>query len=270
MKCLILSLIVLALAYGPVSAAPDPESVVREDVRALTENDMAALMALFGEDSKVFVLPTDPDRLTGELSTRIGTQDQRRLAFTPMANPQRTEIAEMVSAGDLVIAKLRLSEPPTFADPTYSLVIFRIRDGKIFRLWHVAKAAAQPAREAASRAVIERFVKANNAGDVEALVAQFSPLAKNFRNTGDPDRLGDKPSTRMVDEASRRAAFSRMAATGNLAQVEVMGMVALGDLVVSRDVATLPGGAVVDGISAYRIHDGKIVHDWYVYEQPRS
>jgi hypothetical protein len=60
-----------------------------------------------------------------------------------------------------------------------------------------------------------------------------------------------------------------MFATGGAAQVETLNTVALGNLVVAREVATLPSGKVVDEMSVYRVENGLILHDWLVYEQAR-
>lgn len=262
MKRLILTVLFAAMAAGPVAAA-DPETVVREDVRAMAEGDGAALLALFDEESRIFALPTDPERLTGELSTRIGLQDQRRAVFLqpPPGGAQPVEIVEMVSAGDLVVARLKAHDPQAPDNPTHTLVIFRIEGQRIVNLWHVARMTSPDAgREAASRAVIRRLAAAGREGDVEAVLAQFSPEARNFSNSGDPHRLGDRPLTGAINEAARRAFHARMFMDGSPAQIETSDIVTLGDLIVTRRAA--PRGAIT--IRVYRILDGRIAHSWCI------
>ncbi len=60
-----------------------------------------------------------------------------------------------------------------------------------------------------------------------------------------------------------------MFAKGAPAQVETLGTVALGNMVVAREVATLPTGKVLDEISVYRIDNGLIERDWFVFDQAR-
>ena len=202
----------------------------------------------------------------------MGTQEQRKAFFGEMLARRplaRTELLASVAAGDLVAAKLKFTDPDN-SSPGYGLAIYRVRDGLIQDLWHLAQAEQDDA--AASRSaeeVIAKFGAANNRGDVEAFLALFSPQAKNFRNTGDPHALGDKPSARIVDEKTRRAAYLQMFANGAPAQVQTLGTVALNDMIVVREVATLPTGKVIDEISVYRIENGLIVRDWFIFDQAR-
>ena len=73
----------------------------------------------------------------------------------------------------------------------------------------------------------------------------------------------------MVDERSRREAYLKMFAKGAPAQVQTLGTVALGDMIVARETATLPTGKVLDELSVYRIENGLIVHDWFIFYQAR-
>jgi hypothetical protein len=254
------------------AASTDPQAVVRADVQALNDGNAASLLALFAADARIFRVPKDRDRLTGDLSDKMGTQEQRKAFFGEMLARRplaRTELLATVAAGDLVAAKLKFTNPDN-SPPGYGLAIYRVRDGLIQDLWHLAQAEQDDA--AASRSageVIAKLGAANNRGDVEAFLALFSPQAKNFRNTGDPHALGDKPSARIVDEKTRRAAYLQMFANGAPAQVQTLGTVALNDMIVVREVATLPTGKVIDEISVYRVENGLIVHDWFIFDQAR-
>lgn len=250
----------------------EPQAVVRADVQALNDGNAASLLALFAPDARIFKVPRDADRLTGDLSDKMGTQQQRKAFFGEMLARRplvRTDLLATVAAGDLVAAKLKFTNPDG-SPPGYGLAIYRVRDGLIQDLWHIALAQQDDAAVArSSQEVVARFAAANNRGDVEAFLALFSPRAKNFRNTGDPHALGDKPSTKIVDEKSRRDAYLQMFANGAPAQVETLGTIALNDMVVAREVATLPTGKVVDEISVYRIENGLIVRDWFIFDQAR-
>ena len=61
-----------------------------------------------------------------------------------------------------------------------------------------------------------------------------------------------------------------MFANGAPAQVETLGTVALDNLVVASEVATPPTGKVIDEMSVYQIENGKIVRDWFVFDQARD
>ncbi len=269
--------VVLVLLHASLAAAAgagmDAEAVVRAEVQALNDGDASAVLAFFSPEAKVFRVPENPDRLVGPLSEKMGTHEQRRSFFTERLSrrtPSGVELLDLVSAGDLVVAKLRFTDPPEVSRTEYVLAIYRVREGLIRNLWHVASShedPAAPAREAEE--VIRRFAESNNRGDVEAFLALFSPHAKNFRNSGDLDALGDKPSATMVDETSRRAAYLKMFAKGAPAQVQTVGTVALGNMIAAREIATLADGKVLDEISVYRVEKGLILQDWFIFYQAR-
>jgi hypothetical protein len=263
----------IRMEFTRVAAANiDPQAVVRADVQALNDGNAASLLALFAADARIFKVSEDPDRLTGDLSDKMGTQDQRKSYFGAMLSRRpvtRVDLLDSVAAGDLVAAKLKFTSPDG-SPPGYTLAIYRVRDGLIQDLWHIARAEQDDA--AASRTaedVIARFGAANNRGDVAAFLALFSPTAKNFRNTGNPHTLGDKPSVRIVDEKTRRAAYQEMFAKGAPAQVQTVGTVALNDMIVVSETATLPSGKVADEMSVYRIANGRIERDWFIFDQQR-
>ena len=65
-------------------------------------------------DARVFRVPQDRDRLTGDLSDKMGTQEQRKAFFGEMLARRplaRTELLASVAAGDLVAAKLKFTNP---------------------------------------------------------------------------------------------------------------------------------------------------------------
>ena len=263
----------IRMDFTRVAAAKvDPQAVVRADVQALNDGKAATLLSLFAADARVFRTPEDSDRLTGVLSDTMGTQEQRKAYFSEMLARRplaRVDLLDIVAAGDLVAAKLKFSTPDG-SPPGYVLGIYRIRDGLIQDLWHIVRAEQDDAAKSrAAEDVVAKFAAANNRGDLEAFLALFSPKAKNFRNSGDPHALGDKPSARIVDEKTRRAAYAQMFANGAPAQVETLGTVALNDTIVAREVATLPSGKVLDEISVYRIENGLIVRDWFIFDQAR-
>jgi hypothetical protein len=76
--------------------------------------------------------------------------------------------------------------------------------------------------------------------------------------------IGDKPSVSIVDERTRREAYTKMFANGAPARVETLGTVALGGMILASEVATLPDGKVADEMSVYRIENGSIARDWFV------
>ena len=123
------------------AASTDPQAVVRADVQALNDGNAASLLALFAADARVFRVPQDRDRLTGDLSDQMGTQEQRKAFFGEMLARRplaRTELLATVAAGDLVAAKLKFINPDN-SSPGYGLAIYRVRDGLIQDLWHLRR-----------------------------------------------------------------------------------------------------------------------------------
>jgi hypothetical protein len=184
------------------------------------------------------------------------------------------ELLDIASAGDLALVKLKFNDHSDPARSEFILSMYRVRDGLIQDLWHLVRvdsagAAAGSKGQSEAEAVVHRLAEVNNRGDVEAFLALFSPHAKNFRNSGEPHTIGDKPSTRMVDQKTRREAYLKMFANGAPAQVQILGTIGLGNMIAAREVATLPTGKVIDEISIYRVEDGLIQHDWFVYYQER-
>jgi hypothetical protein len=179
-------------------------------------------------------------------------------------------LLDIAAAGDLVAAKLRFSDHVEGSRPSFALLLYRVREGLIQDLWELARVDADTAgarREAED--VVRRLAEVNNRGDLEGFLKLFSPAAKNFRNSGAPHMIGDKPSVSIVDEKTRREAYSKMFANGAPAQVETLGTVALGDMILVSEIARLPEGKVVDEMSVYRIENGSIVRDWFIYYQAR-
>ena len=69
----------IRMNFTRVAAATiEPQAVVRADVQALNDGNAPVLLSLFAADGRIFRTPDDPDHLTGPLSDKMGTQDQRR------------------------------------------------------------------------------------------------------------------------------------------------------------------------------------------------
>jgi len=265
-------LLAATLLAAPGRAQPGcvPADIVRADAAALSSGRPAELLSLFDEAARVFAAPRDPARLTGELSDRLGTHEQRRATFASFAGeaPDRTQVLDIATVGDLAIAKLGITGARD-GRRSFRLVGFRVRNCRIVDLWHIGRADSDDGSPRAT-GVVDRLVRTNNEGDVEGFLGTFAPDVLNFRNSGDPHAIGDKPSRWNSDPVGRRALFEKMFASGGAAQVRTERVFAVGDLVVSQDVATLPGGRVLDEISIYRIGSGRITHDWLIAEQPRT
>jgi hypothetical protein len=265
---------VIRMEFKRTAAARDmtnPEAVVRADVHALNQGNHVARLALFSRDARVFEPSEDPDRLAGNLSDTMGTHEQREKSLPKtLANHHlpHVELHHIASAGDLVVAKLRFSDHSDATRTRHELNLYRVRNGSIQDLWHLARTAVADA--AASRKadeIVRKLSEANNRGDLEAFLALFSPQAKGFHNS-EPHILGDKPAVG-VDEKARRDTYTKMFANGAQAQVQTLGTVALGNMIVAREAATLPTGKVVDELGVYRIENGLIVRDWLIFNQVR-
>lgn len=263
----------LALALMPINsgaafaqAAPTPEQVVLAHAEAWSNGDLPGLLALFSDDARSHERPTDPHKLTGELSDTIGSKEQLAAYLESMSDrpPTREKIVEMATVGDLVIAAGESSDPPDHAATMRFLTGYRVRDGRIRDVWHIAWIPARAPAGPDPAEVIRQLIAANNARDADRFLALFSPDAKTFRYSDDPRKLADTPSRTLVDAASRER-FFRGYFAGAPVQVEAVKLFSVGDLVVEQSHVTgfadAPG-KIVNEISIYRIRDGRIVDDW--------
>jgi hypothetical protein len=271
--------ILLALALGflandpAVAATSSPEEVVRQEVAALTSGDIEALAALFSEDATIFGVPSDPRRLVGEPARDTSGHETTRsmlaaLLAALLADPQapdRHEIVDMTSIGDLVIAQLKVTDAPLYQTSRYGLVAYRVSHGSIRDLWHIALASdASVLRNPRASDAISQLVDANNRGDVEAFLDLFDPDARNYARAAEPFRLSDVRSQKIADHATRGEFFRAMFATGAPVQVTPVKTLVFGDLVIAREEAVKTDGTVLDELSIYRVRNGSILDDWFV------
>ena len=273
---ILLILLIALLATPPAfaaeaTAANAEEAVVLKDSAALNNADLDALMAVLAPSLRLYKRPTEPHSLVGPVSDKIGTRDQVQSFFREaFKQPQgRHEVLEMVSLGDLVLAHVEFQQPGETA--THQMLTgFRVRNGLIEAIWHIARAENAPADSgAAAQAVIRRFNEAADRNDVDAFLALFAPDARNFHFRNAPDTLGGGPSKSITDAASRERVFRKMFAE-QPARIEVLDGFAVGEWVVSHDRATQKDGSASEGVSIYRVQNGRIVDDWYVAQKQVS
>ena len=272
MRLLVMLFLLLILPPAlAVEATADnaEEAVVLKDSAALNAADLDALLAVLSPSLRIYKRPAEPHALAGPQSDKIGTYEQVREFFgeTFKQGPQgRHDVRAMVSLGDLVLAQVEF-RLPNAAAVTRQLTAFRVRNGLIEAIWHVARVEnATEDSGAPAQDVIRRFNAAADRNDVDAFLALFSPEARNFHFRNAPDVLGGGPSKSIVDAASRERVFRTMFAE-RPARIEAIDGFAVGDFVVSHDRATQKDGAVNEGLSIYRVQGGLIVDDWYVAER---
>ncbi|MEG3791801.1 nuclear transport factor 2 family protein [Lysobacter sp. CCNWLW3] len=272
MRSLVLILALLAAspaAAVEATATNAEEVVVLKDSAALNNADLGALMAVLAPSLRIYKPPVEPHSLVGPLSEKIGTYEQVRSFFSEnfKQGPQgRHEVLDMVSMGDLVLAHVEFQFLGQ-AETHQMLTGFRVRNGLIESIWHIARADNAPVDSgAAAQAVIRRFNEAADRNDVDTFLAQFSPDARNFHFRNAPDAFGGGPSKSITDAASRERVFRQMFAQ-RPARIEVLEGLAVGEWVVSHDRATQKDGTVSEGLSIYRVQGGKIVDDWYLAER---
>ncbi|WP_165357117.1 nuclear transport factor 2 family protein [Sphingosinicella sp. CPCC 101087] len=120
--------------------------------------------------------------------------------------------------------------------------------------------------EAAPEQVVRKLLDAGNRSDLETWLCLFHPDARQFRRSEDPHRLADRPSATVTDAASRRRVYEEIFSRPDKTRAEILGMLSLGELVVSRGVFHAPTGPI-QTLTIYRVHDGRILDIWDVEQQ---
>lgn len=266
-----IALALLLAGSGTASGQPPstPEQVVRAHAEAWSNGDLQGLLALFADDARSYDRSRDPHRLAGGLSDTIGSKRQLEAYYRTVSPPSREHIIETATVGDLVIAAGESAQPPDFGTRMRFLTGYRVRDGRIHDLWHIAWTPAEAPAGPGPIGVVRQLVAANNARDADRFLALFTPDAKFFRYSDDPRTLADRPSKTLVDAASREAVFRKYFADAPV-HVEAVKLFSVGDLVVEQSHVTgfadAPG-KTVNEISIYRVRDGRIVADWLLGEE---
>lgn len=267
------TLLATAPAFAIEATATNAEeAVVLKDSAALNNADLDALMTVLAPSLRIYKRPTEPHGLVGPQSDKIGTREQVHRFFSEAfkQGPQgRHDVLDMVSLGDLVLAHVQFQLPGE-STTTQQLTGFRVRDGLIDAIWHIARVENAPADSgAAAHAVIRRFNEAADRNDIDTFLSLFAPDARNFHFRNAPGTLGGGPSKSITDAASRERVFRRMFAE-RPARIAVLDGFAVGEWVVSHDRATQKDGSASEGLSIYRVQNGRIVDDWYVAERKAS
>lgn len=270
MRILILLLIALlssTTTAGELAAANATEAVVLKDFEALSAGDVDGLAAVFALRFEMYRLPTEAHTLVGPRSDRMRTREELRAYFREAfvaKPPMRHEVLGMVSLGDLVVVRVA-THAPDGTPPEHAFTAFRVRDGLIESIWHIAGepgAAAQSG--AAARDAIRQLGEVNNRGDADAVVALYHPDAKHSHARYDPAKLGGAPPARVIDQASRRRFYRELYAEGTPTQVDLLDSVALGEWVATRERYTAPDGPPRDHLTIYRVRDGLIIDEWHL------
>jgi len=257
--------LLFAVSLLAAASSRSPEEVVQQDLQALSRGDIEAAVALFGEDAKMFKAPADPHKLVGELIPAMSGRAAMRTTMSASDGaPDRYEIIEAISIGQLVVAQQKITAAPDYAKARYSLVAYRVQDGLIRDLWHVARADdASALHNDPALDTIKQFKAAGNRRDVEALLALFATDAKHHRRAEVSYQLSDALSPKVVDQRSRDRAY-REVFSKPTQQVALIKALVFGDLVVCHEAVTPPGGQPETHLNIYRIRDGLIVDAWPV------
>lgn len=278
-RAVVLVLLLAIAAVATAQAPATPEQVVRKHAQAWSNGDVRGLLDLFAEDARSYDRSRDPHRLDGALSRSIGSKTQlasyfREAALAPLA---RESVERIAVVGDLAIAAGESAQPPDYAQRMRFLTAFRVREGRIHDLWHIAwLPAGAPAQADPTQAdptdpteTIRQLIAANNAGEVERFLGLFAPDARHFRYTADSRGLAEQASATPVDAAGRERHFRRYFADSPR-QVRALELFSVGDLVVAQSQLSGFAGAPdkrVDELAVYRIRDGRIVADWLLAEE---
>jgi hypothetical protein len=268
-KVLLLLSMLLPLSPGAAAAvvtANENEAVVLKDFAALGAGDVEGLASVFAPQFAMHRLPTEPHALVGPRSDTMRTREELRAHFRQefvAKPPARHEVIEIVSLGDLVVVRVAIHVADG-TPPDHAFTVFRVRDGLIRDVWHIAHERDAGARSGvAARATIQQLVDAHNRGDADAFVARYHPDARHSHARHDRAQLGGGPARRTTDHESRRRFYRDFHAKGPPVQVDIAASVALGEWVATRERYADPDGPR-DHLTIYRVRDGLIIDDWHL------
>jgi len=245
-----------------------PERVVLADVAALSAGDLEAFLALYDPEAKIFGLPKDPHALVGSVIESMLGPERLRSAFAKsLAKPPfaKLEIEGSVALGELVAARVKITDPPPTGRVEYVLAVYRVRDGRIRDLWHVAREAADapPRVGATPERVLRDLMDAGNSLDLEGWLGLFSADAKQWKRAVDTDQLANVLQTKASDQASRRAAYTRAFAATPHGRAVIEDTVTVGDYIASRGSFNFPD-LINHTLTIYRVHAGLLQDIWDV------
>jgi hypothetical protein len=250
------SYLLAALAH-----ATPATQVVQAHTKAWTSGDLPGLLDSLDEDARSYDRSRDPNKLGGALSSSIGSKTQfatyYKNAYAEQP-PSRETITAMAAVGDLVIAAGESAQPPDFAARSQYLTAYRIQNGRIRDLWHLAWLTPAATGEPNAVGVIQQLHAARQAADEKTFLALFDPHARHFCPSAASRTLSELPCARSTD-----------AAIGT----DVIALFAVGNLVVEQSrVKRYTGNAqeTIDRVSIYRIRDGRIVVAWLLGEETQA
>lgn len=124
----------------------------------------------------------------------------------------------------------------------------------------VAAAAVSSASDAPSprspEQVVRAYTRAANAGDLEAFLALYAPTIRKYRFPGELASEG---------LAHNREVYTRAFASYPDLEVEIVELIALGEMVVVHDRVTgRADGRTAEEITVYEVEDGLITRIEYV------
>ena len=254
-------------APGAMTATNDAEAAVLEDFRALGSGDVDGLAAVFAPRFTMHRLPVEAHTLVGPPSSRMRTREELRAYFREafVARPPAPhQVLAMASVDELVVVRVA-AQLAVDAPPDHAFTAFRVRDGLIEAVWHIARepGAAQDSGADALRTV-RQLVDAHNRGDADAFVALYHRDARHSHVRDDPTRLGGGPARQTSDPERRRRFYRELYAKAPPTPVEIVASVALGEWVATRERYREPDGSRRDHLTVYRVRDGLIIDDWHL------
>jgi hypothetical protein len=268
---LVASWLCVPAALAAIAPTNDAEAIVLKHSEARNRADPDALLAVLSPDVRIYERPVGPHRLVGLLSAKLGSHDRIRSHFRDeLQKPQpRHEVVDMVSLADLVVSRIAVASPDN-TPPDHMLTAFRVRDGAIDRIWHIAMVEdAAPDLGADAQAVTRQLQIAANRADADGFVGLFHDDAQHFHPRRDPSVLGGAPSPKVFDRPSRTRAHREMFANGPTAQVRITDSVALGEWVADIEEFRFPDGRIEDHLTMNRVRDGLILDTWHLADQKR-
>jgi ketosteroid isomerase-like protein len=278
-----LSALALAAFHGRAAGEPRAAGATERELRQLDRH--WAEFAVRG-DLELFDRLTADDHIathaSGKLVTRAEEKAYIRKSPERLASISTDDVSVRVHGDTAVILGRVTVKSKKGNEARYRYTTVWLKRNQRWRLiaeQHTAIDPPPPAAAPASAVANERtpeqvvrdYAKACNDFDLAAFVALHDSRVRKYTRAGESGKpapgkaAGEFVLTTSGRDEVKRKYQQLFARTPRSVRVEIVSMMSLGDLVLSRDRVTgFPDAHVSDEITMYQVRDGLIQNIWYI------